>query len=141
MRTVANLLALAALLLTVVACGDVSETELGADDADPDGDPAVTDGAGDEGGEGGETTITGELGGDAQLEGGCVWVEADDGRYEVLWPQGWQAGADPVELRNPDGDVIAREGDEVRVTGAEATDVATTCQVGTVFEAGAVESG
>lgn len=137
MRTVANLVALAALLLTVVACGDVSETELGADD----GDPAVTDDADDEGGAGDETTVTGQLGGSAQLEGGCVWVEADDGRYEVLWPQGWQADADPVELRNPDGDVIAREGDEVRVTGAEATDVATTCQVGTVFEASAVESG
>lgn len=134
MRTVANLLALATLLLTLVACGDVSETELGADE----GDPAVSDDAGDEGG---DTTITGKLSGDAQLEGGCVWVEADDGRYEVLWPQGWQADTDPVELRNPDGDVIAREGDEVRVTGAEATDVATTCQVGTIFEASAVESG
>ncbi len=134
MRTVANLLALGALLLTLAACGDASETELGAGE----GDPGVNDAAGDEGG---ETTITGELGGDAQLEGGCVWVEADDGRYEVLWPQGWQADADPVELRNPDGDVVAREGDEVRVTGAEATDVATTCQVGTIFQASAVESG
>lgn len=134
MRTVANLLALGALLLTLAACGGVSETELGAGE----GDPAVDDTADEEGD---ETTITGELGGDAQLEGGCVWVEADDGRYEVLWPQGWQADADPVELRNPDGDVVAREGDEVRVTGAEATDVATTCQVGTIFQASAVESG
>jgi hypothetical protein len=134
MRTVANLLALAALLLTLVACGTEAEPGLGAGE----GDPAVGNDASDEDG---ETTITGALGGNAQLEGGCVWVETDDGRYEVLWPQGWQADADPVELRNPDGDVIAREGDEVRVTGAEATDVATTCQVGTVFEAKAVKSG
>lgn len=129
MRTVATLLALAALLPTLAACGGAADPESPADE----GDPAMSDDTG-------ETTITGELSGDAELEGGCVWLETDDARYEVLWPEGWEANADPIELRNPDGDVIAREGDEVQVTGAEATDVATTCQVGTIFEANAVET-
>lgn len=130
MRTVATLLALAALLLTLAACAEAPDPEPAADEEDP----AVTDDTD-------ETTITGQLAGDAQLEGGCVWLEADDARYEVLWPQGWESNADPVELRNPEGDVVAREGDTLRVTGAEATDVATTCQVGTIFQASAVESG
>lgn len=89
--------------------------------------------AGDDGG-GGETTITGVLTGDADLEDGCVWLETDRGSYEVLWPQGWEADTEPVELRNPDGDVVAREGDQVGVTGSSA-DMVTTCQVGTVFDA------
>lgn len=140
MRTVATLLALSALLLTLAACAEAADPEPAANEEDAaatdanEEDPAVTDDTD-------ETTITGRLAGNAQLEGGCVWLEADDARYEVLWPQGWESDADPVELRNPEGDVVAREGDTLRVTGAEATDVATTCQVGTIFQASAVESG
>lgn len=88
------------------------------------------DGAG-----GGQTTIAGTLDGDADLEGGCVWLDTADGRYEVLWPDGWRASADPVALRNPDGDVVARRGDRVEVTGRRAEDRITTCQRGTIFEA------
>lgn len=82
-----------------------------------------------------EPALTGVLAGDPQLEDGCVWLETDDGSYEVLWPAGWEADADPVELRNPDGEVVAREGDEVGVDGSEAPDAVTTCQVGPVFDA------
>lgn len=88
---------------------------------------------------GSDETITGTLDGDAELEEGCVWLDAGTERYEVLWPDGWEADTDPVELRNPDGDVVARRGDRVRVSGTRVDDVVTTCQVGPIFDAAEVD--
>ncbi len=88
----------------------------------------------------GESSITGTLAGDDELEEGCVWLEADGQRYEILWPEGWEADTGPVELRNPEGEVVAREGDQVRVTGAEADDAVTVCQVGPIFDADEVHA-
>lgn len=82
-----------------------------------------------------DSSITGTLAGDDELEEGCVWLETDGERYEVLWPEGWEADTGPVELRNPEGEVVAREGDRVRVTGAEADDAVTVCQIGPIFDA------
>lgn len=79
--------------------------------------------------------VVGTLGGDAQLEGGCVWLDTDDGRIEVLWPEGWTVATDPIELRNPDGEVAAGEGDEVRVDAAPAPELVSTCQVGELWRA------
>lgn len=129
MRTVWTLLALATLSLALAACAQAGDSDSAANEEGA----AMTEDAG-------ETTITGALAGDPELEGGCVWLETEEARYEVLWPDGWEADTDPIELRNPEGDVVAREGDELRVTGQQADDVATTCQVGTIFEASAVES-
>jgi hypothetical protein len=79
------------------------------------------------------TSLTGVLGGDAQLEGGCVWLETDQGRIEPMWPAGYTATTDPVALLDPQGETIAEEGDSVTVTGSPTRDVATICQVGEVW--------
>lgn len=115
MRAAARLLLM---MLVLAACGQPA-----------DEDPGVPDDA---------DAVTGTLAGDAQLEGGCVWLESDGSRYEVLWPEGYTAEADPVALRR-DGEVVAEAGDQVTVRGEEATDVMTTCQVGTIFAAESVE--
>jgi hypothetical protein len=79
--------------------------------------------------------LEGTLGGDAALEGGCAWLDAPDGRYEVLWPDGYAVQFDPVRLVGPDGETVAGEGDVVRVRGEVAEDVMSICMVGTIFEA------
>lgn len=84
--------------------------------------------------------LVGTLGGDAQLEGGCVWLDTDVGRIEVLWPEGWTVGTDPIELRDPDGEVVAGEGDELGIDGAPAPDLVSTCQVGELWRATAVRA-
>ncbi len=131
--------AVALLLLTgllVTACGaDPADTEW-QNDVDVD-EPDEPEGA-DEGS--GETdrvakqSLTGTLEGDAQLEGGCVWLETPDGRYEVLWPDDIKAETDPVQLVR-DGEVVAEEGDEVVVEGHVEDDMVSVCQVGTIFTA------
>lgn len=133
MRTLITMAVLVVAALGVAACAEpADQVEVGTGDDDSDAMP--DDDTGD-------AEITGALGGDAQLEGGCVWVDGADGeRYEVLWPGGWEADADPVELRDPEGQVVAREGDEVTVRGTTPADVATVCQVGTVVEASEVET-
>jgi hypothetical protein len=84
--------------------------------------------------------IEGVLAGDPDLEGGCVWVEADDGNYEVIeWPAGYEAQPDPVQLLGPDGEVVAEEGTLLRLDGRVAEDMMSICQVGTLFQATAVE--
>lgn len=80
--------------------------------------------------------LTARLGGDAQLEGGCAWLDPIAGgeRVEPQWPQGYRVEFEPVRLVGPDGQVIAEEGESVRVNGEIADDVASICQVGPVFE-------
>jgi hypothetical protein len=85
--------------------------------------------------------LEGTLGGDPALEGGCAWLDAEDGRYEVLWPDGYEVAFDPVRLVGPDGETVATEGDLVRVRGEVAEDVMTVCMVGTIFEATEVLQG
>ena len=82
--------------------------------------------------------VTGTLGGDPDLEGGCVWVDDGKTRWQVQWPAGYTVSTDPVAVTGPDGLEIA-EGDTVTVTGSEQTDVMTTCQIGPVWQATAVE--
>ncbi|MGH3665159.1 MAG: hypothetical protein ACRDU8_03530 [Egibacteraceae bacterium] len=88
----------------------------------------------------GPRTLTGTLGGDAQLEGGCTWLEAQGQRWQVQYPRGYQISVAPVQLKGPDG-WVAREGDTVTVTGRSRPDLLTTCQVGPVFSAEAVRPG
>lgn len=118
----------AALLTVLAACGSAPADEA-TDASTPVDGPSAS-----------ERTLTGLLGGDPDLEGGCVWLDTDDGRVEVLWPDGYRASADPVQLRADDA-VVAREGDEVAITGAPAADRVSTCQVGTLWTATAVEAG
>ena len=127
MRFVA--LVLAGLLL--VACGE---------------EPASTPTPGDAGedeqtGAEGPVTLEGTLGGDAELEGGCTWLETDDGRFEVMYPEGYEAAFDPLRLLGPDGETIAAEGETVRVEGTVGDDMVSACQVGTIFQATDVTAG
>lgn len=83
--------------------------------------------------------LTGRLGFD-DLEGGCAYLETEDGtRYEVLYPDGWELERSPLQLISPDGEVVARSGDDVTVRGTVTEDVASICQIGPIFEATAVE--
>jgi hypothetical protein len=118
----------AALLSVLAACGPAPADEATAASTPVDGPSASA------------RTLTGLLGGDPDLEGGCVWLDTDDGRVEVLWPDGYGASADPVQLRDEDA-VVAREGDEVTITGGPAADRVSTCQVGTLWTATSVDAG
>lgn len=118
--------ALVAAMLMLAGCGGQEDPTMGSDGQ-----------AGDQQ-NGGATTVTGALAGNADLEGGCAWLETDDGSVEVVWPEGYRVTFDPVRLRGPDGEAIAEAGDEVTVEGRFAEDRASICQVGDIFEASAV---
>jgi len=90
---------------------------------------------------GGGDELVGTLGADA-VEGGCGYLQAAGGtRYEVVYPDGWELQLSPLQLTAPDGEVVARGGDEVTVLGAEATDMASICQIGPIFRASEVVLG
>ena len=117
------------MLLLVASCGGSGEPT--ADGRSPAGSEPTAASTAD----GGEADLVGTLGGDAQLEGGCAWLETDaEGRVEPRWPDGYRVAFDPVRLLGPDGEIVAEAGDTVRVTGMVADDVMTICQVGPVFE-------
>jgi len=79
--------------------------------------------------------LTGTLGFD-EIEGGCAFLQAQDGtRYEVLYPDGWELQRSPLQLVSPDGEVVARAGDEITVRGMEATDMSSICQIGPILRA------
>ena len=83
----------------------------------------------------GGSELTGILGEDS-IEGGCGFIESADGtRYEVIYPDGWDLELSPVRLISPDGEVVARDGDEITVRGREASDMASICQIGPIFTA------
>ena len=85
--------------------------------------------------EGGGEELTGVLGADS-VEGGCAYLQAPDRtRYEVLYPDGWELSLSPLQLTSPEGEVVARGGDEVTVRGALAGDRASICQIGPIFRA------
>lgn len=87
----------------------------------------------------GSDTIVGRLGSE-DIEGGCYFVETDDGtRYEVIWPEGWRIDA-RGNLLDPTDEVAARPGDEVTVRGQIAGDMASICQIGAIFRASGVDT-
>ena len=77
----------------------------------------------------------GVLGGDPNLEGGCVWLDTGQQRLEIVWPEGYRATANPIELRDPTGAVVATSGDGLWIQGNMAPDVVSTCQVGETWKA------
>jgi hypothetical protein len=84
-----------------------------------------------------ETTITGRLGFDS-IEGGCPYLETDDGtRYQVLWPDGWRLDGGG-SLVSATGETVAGPGDELTVRGRVADDMASICQIGPIFRASEV---
>lgn len=67
----------------------------------------------------------GILVGDPELDGGCVWIETEEGPQAIRWPTGFRAGfvedgAAEVELVDPSGDVVAHGGDTVYFTGSRS---------------------
>lgn len=84
--------------------------------------------------------LTGTLGGDPQLEGGCAWLQAGDTRWEVTYPQGYEVTFHPLQLSGPDG-AVAEEGATVTVVGEPQPDALTVCQVGPVWQATEVRVG
>lgn len=79
--------------------------------------------------------LTGVLGFD-DIEGGCPYLETQDGtRHQVIYPQGWELQRSPVQLVSPDGETVARLGDNVTVLGMPAADMASICQIGPIFRA------
>lgn len=93
-------------------------------------------GASDDAGAGDE--LRGTLGGDPSLEGGCVWVEAEDGqRYELAPAEGAPFTVDPARTTvvDPSGAVIAQAGDAIVVEGELGAELASFCQVGPIWSA------
>lgn len=89
---------------------------------------------------GNEAEVTGTLGADS-IEGGCAYLEADDGtRFQVLYPDGWQILASPLQLTNPAGEVVATGGETITVRGHRADDMVSICQIGPMFRASEVVS-
>lgn len=86
------------------------------------------------------------LEGDAQLEGGCIWIEPTGGpdadlgdRVEPLLPEGYTVEFRPdLRILDARGSVVAERGDEIVIDGRPAEGVATICQVGPAYEVEAV---
>ncbi|HXS23204.1 MAG TPA: hypothetical protein VN719_03160 [Gemmatimonadales bacterium] len=47
----------------------------------------------------------------------CVWLTDRGESQAVLWPPGYQARLDPLEILDQDGQIVAREDDMLVVSG------------------------
>lgn len=121
-----------ALSLAIAACG--------TDDEPADGPGQETTGPDDGASEAG--SLIGVLEGDAQLEGGCLWIEPTGGpdadlgdRVEPLLPAGFTVEFEPdLRILDAQGGVVAGRGDEVVIEGRPAEDMMTICQVGPAYQ-------
>lgn len=57
-------------------------------------------------------------GGMASCGNYCVWIDDEGLVTPVIWPAGFRARLDPLELLDAGGQVVAREGDHLRVGGS-----------------------
>jgi hypothetical protein len=88
----------------------------------------------------GATGVTGRLGFDS-VEGGCNYVETDDGtRYQVIYPDPWRLDRSTGHLLGPNGQDIS-PGSVITVHGSIAKNMASICQMGPMFRATAVFPG
>lgn len=126
----------AAAMMLLAGCGGGDDPRMGGgpqtDGQDAEGQQADGQEADD------ATTVTGALAGDPDLEGGCAWLETDEGSVEVLWPAGYRVSFGPLQLHGPDGEPVAGDGEEITVRGEFAEDQVSVCQVGDLFDASAV---
>ncbi len=87
-----------------------------------------------------DAELVGTFGADS-IEGGCTYLQADDGtRFQVIYPEGWQVVASPLQLTNPSGEVVATGGETITVRGHRADDMMSICQIGPMFAASEVIS-
>lgn len=77
--------------------------------------------------------FTGTVGGDAQLEGGCLWLETDEGRFELRLPDDFAVDTQELTITAPDGTAVSA-GDTVEVAGTVLEDMVSVCQVGPILE-------
>jgi hypothetical protein len=69
-----------------------------------------------------------------------LWDNAGNG-WEIIWPEPYRQefrDGQPVLLR--DGEVVARAGDRVTVSGRISRDLGSVCMVGIVYEASGVNA-
>lgn len=75
--------------------------------------------------------LDGTFGGNADhlLQTGCLWIESDGQRYELIGDGGWSIRSDPpirVE-EGGSGRVVARAGDPLRIRGRASEALGTNC--------------
>lgn len=68
----------------------------------------------------------------------CPWLEADGNRTSLMLPSRLTVRIEPTELRDVGGDLVARAGDEIRVTGPDGIG-GTICSPGVPFLVETVE--
>ena len=138
MTRLAILVSAAALCL--VACGSPGSTPEASmpNELTPAPSLPLPDTSGKPGASGG-TTITGVLAWN-DVEGGCLALQAPDGSYEVIYPEGWVFDRTAGVLHGPAGESVPLGG-EVTVTGAVDTGMASICQIGQIFVATEVDAG
>lgn len=85
--------------------------------------------------------FAGVLGGDAELEGGCTWVDVDGERYELVAADGAPFTIDPDDgIVDADGTVIAAIGDAISVDGEIDESMLSFCQIGPILTAASITS-
>jgi hypothetical protein len=69
----------------------------------------------------GEAYPAGEIEGVLEVESGCLFVARPEDRWLILWPEGFTAWAiaGRIEVLDEEGDLVAREGDRMRLGGGE----------------------
>lgn len=100
----------------------------------------------------GDALLSGTLGGEATVGGGCLWVaqpgQGDQtlARTSIVWPFGFRAFVNPLRLVGPDNETIAKVGDTLELAGgAPPPSYAPTvaqdpCGVGGIYVASGIES-
>lgn len=74
--------------------------------------------------------LEGIFGGNADnlLQTGCVWIESNGQRYELIGDGGWLIRIDPpLRVEDETGRVVAREGDPLRIRGPVSEALGTNC--------------
>ncbi len=139
MRTILITTLLGLLLAACSGAGDAPSPSPSASPTEPSADPsdsmAPSPTADATSAEPEGTTVSGVFASDS-IEGGCAYLEAADGtRYEVIYPEGWTLLRNPFRLQDPEGEIVASGGETITVRGQEATDMASICMVGPIFQA------
>ena len=104
------------LVCALAACNDSSSDQ--TSDSPLQGLPLPTTSPIPDGGNLGALT-TGTFHAARTPQGACAWI--GEKRAAFVWPYGYRVSFDPVELLDPDGQVVAREGDIVTVGGGFGT--------------------
>lgn len=60
----------------------------------------------------------------------CVWLSDRGEPQAVLWPPGYRARLDPLEILDPDGQIVAREDDMLVVSGGTVPVDPAPCTLG-----------